>query len=96
MSKANDTVSQGTHGVHSCEVGTKAPRCTKLTLCSEAKGLPLSADSGTYVASAPKGISKAFSREARAKAQLRANHLGSDEKNRTVGPKGYTLHLFRV
>ena len=78
MSEATDTVPQGTHGVHSREVGTKASQCAKLALCSEAKGLPLSADSGAYAAAAPKGISKAFSRKLRAKALSRANHLRSN------------------
>ena len=76
MSEA--TVSQGTHDVHSHEVGTKAPQCAKLALCSEAKGLPLSADSGAYAASAPKGISKAFSHKFRTKALSKANHLRSN------------------
>ena len=35
----------------------------------------LSADSGAYAASAPKGVSKAFSRKFRAKALPKANHL---------------------
>ena len=39
--------------------------------------MPLSANSGAYVASAPKGIFKAFSRKFRAKALSRANHLRS-------------------
>ena len=81
MSEATDgvpnTVPQGTHDVRNREVGTKAPQCAKLALCSEAKGLPLSADSGAYVASAPKGISKAFSRKFRAKALSRANQLAA-------------------
>ena len=46
--------------------------------CGGAKGLSLSADSGAYVASAPKGISKAFSRKFRAKALSKANHLRSN------------------
>ena len=74
MSKA--TVPQGTHEVLSREVGTKAPQrasfpspsSIKLALRSGAKGLSLSADSVAYAASAPKGVSKAFSREFRAKA----------------------------
>ena len=78
MSETTDTVPQRTHHVRSREVGTKAPQCAKLTLCSEAKGLPLSADSGAYAASAPKGISKAFSRKVRAKALSKANHLRSN------------------
>jgi len=78
MSKATNTVPQGTDDVHTREVGTKAPQCAKLALCSEAKGLPLSTDSGAYAASAPKGISKAFSRKFRAKALSRANHLRSN------------------
>ena len=90
MSEATDgvpsTVPQGTYEVPSHETGTKAPKCasfsdsssTKLALRSEAKGLPLSADSGAYAASAPKGISKAFSRKFRAKALSRANHLHSN------------------
>ena len=68
MSEATDgvpnTVPQGTHDVRIREAGTKAPQCasfsgsssTKLALHSEAKGLSLSADSGTYAASSPKGI----------------------------------------
>ena len=43
-----------------------------------AKGLPLSADSGAYAASASKGISKAFSRKLRTKALSKANHLCSN------------------
>ena len=79
------TVPQGTHEVRSCEAGTKAPQCAslpsssiKLALRSQAKGLPLSADSGAYAASAPKGIFKAFSRKFRAKTLSRANHLRSN------------------
>ena len=68
MSEATDTVPQGMHDVRTHEVGTKAPQCAKPPLCNEAKGLPLSADSDAYAASAPKGISKAFSRKFRAKA----------------------------
>ena len=78
MSEATDTVSQGTHDVRIHEVRTKAPQGSKLALCSEAKGLPLSADSGAYAASAPKGIFKAFSHKFRAKALSRANHLRSN------------------
>ena len=37
--------------------------------------MPLSADSGAYAASAPKGVFKAFSREFRAKALSKANHF---------------------
>ena len=48
----------------------------------QAKGLPLSADSGAYAASAPKGIFKAFGRKLRAKALSRANHLCSKEANK--------------
>ena len=40
--------------------------------------MPLSADSGAYAASAPKGIFKAFSRKFRAKALSKANHLRSN------------------
>ena len=40
--------------------------------------MSLSADSGAYAASAPKGISKAFSRKFRAKALSRANNLRSN------------------
>ena len=86
ISEAIDTVPQGTHDVHSREAGTKAPRCasfpssssTKFALRSEAKGLPLSTDSGAYAASAPKGISKTFTHKFRAKALSRANHLRSN------------------
>ena len=79
MSEATDgvpsTVPQGTLEVRSREAGTKAPQCAsfpssssgRLALRSDAKGLPLSADSGAYVASAPKGISKSFSCKFRAK-----------------------------
>ena len=41
ISEATDTVPQGTHDVRTREVGTKAPQCAKLALCSEAKGLSL-------------------------------------------------------
>ena len=83
MSEA--TVPQGTHHVHSREAGTKAPQrasfpspsSTKLALRSGAKGLSLSADIGAHAASAPKGISKAFSREFRAKTLSKANRLHS-------------------
>ena len=72
---------QGTHDVRSREARIKAPQrasfpsssSTKLAPRSEAKGLSLSADSGAYAASAPKGASKAFSREFRAKALSKAN-----------------------
>ena len=61
MSEATDIVPQGTHDVCSREAGSKASQyasfpsssSTKLVLRSEAKGLPLSADSGAYTASAP-------------------------------------------
>jgi len=73
------------------KVADKAPQCaplpsssiTKLALRSGAKGSSLSVDSGAYVASAPKGIPKVFSCEARGKALSSANHLCGDEKNRT-------------
>ena len=77
MSEA--TVQQGTHDVHSREARTKAPQrasfpsssSTEFALRSGAKGLSLSADSVAYAASAPKGVSKAFSREVRAEALSR-------------------------
>ena len=69
---------QGTHDVRSREARTKAPQCAKLALYSEAKGLSLSADNGTYAASAPKGVSKAFSREFNAKTLSKANRLRSN------------------
>ena len=75
MSEATDTVPQGTHDVRTRKVGARAPHRAKLALCSKAKGLPLSADSGAYAGSAPKGISKTFSRKFRAKALSGANHL---------------------
>ena len=86
MREATDTVPQGTHDVHSREAGTKAPQCasfpssssTKLALRSKVKGLFLSADSGAYVVLAPKSVSKAFSREFRAKVLSKANHLRSN------------------
>ena len=53
----------------------------KFALRSGAKGSSLGADSGAYVASAPKGAPKVLSREARAKALSSANHLCSDERN---------------
>ena len=66
MSKA--TVPQRKHDVHSRKAGTKAPQrtsfpsssSTKLALYSEAKGLPLSANSGAYAASAPNGHFQRF------------------------------------
>ena len=85
MSEATDdvpsTVPQGTHAVRNREVGTKAPQRAKLALCSKAKGLSLSADSGAYAASVPKGVPKVLSHEARVKALSSANHLCGDEKN---------------
>ena len=80
MSEATDAVPQGTHDVRSREAGTEAPQCasfpsspsTKLALRGEAKGLPLSADSGAYAASAPKDIPKVLSREVRTKALFSA------------------------
>ena len=79
MSEA--TVPQRTHDVHSCEAGTKAPQhasfpsssTIKLAPHSGAKGLSLSADSVAHAASAPKGVSKILSREARTEALLCAN-----------------------
>ena len=73
------------HDVHSREAGTKAPQhasfpnssSTKLALRSGAKGLSLSADSVAYAASAPKGVSKTFSRDVRPEAPSKANRLRS-------------------
>jgi len=45
--------------------------------------LPLSVDSVAYAASAPKGVSKALNREARAEALFSANPLYGDKKSRT-------------
>ena len=70
--------------------------------------MSLNADSGAYAASAPKGVSKTFSREARAKAIFSANYLYGDEKNRAsfyaqsnrasvldrLGPTGSDLREF--
>ena len=42
---------------------------------------PLGAESGAYVASVPKGVTKVLSREARTKALSSANHFCGDEKN---------------
>ena len=88
---SESTEPQGTHDVHSREAGTKAPQRasfpsssrTKLALRSGAKGLSLSADSGAYAASAPKGVSKAFSREFRAKVLSKANHLRNSIADKT-------------
>ena len=89
MSEA--AVPQGTHHAHSREAGTKAPQSasfpnsssTKPALRSGAKGLSLSADSVAYAASAPKGVSKAFSCEFRAKALSKANRLRSSIADKT-------------
>ena len=43
--------------------------------------MSLGADSGAYVASAPKSAPRVLSREARAKALSSGNHLCGDEKN---------------
>ena len=88
MSEA--TVPQGTHDVRS-NIADKVPQCAslpssssaKLALCSGAKGLSLSVDSGAYAASAPKDIPKVLSREVRARALFSANYLRGDKKNRT-------------
>ena len=50
-------------------------------LCGGAKGLSLSADS--IAASAPKGVSKVLSREAKAEALFSANPLCEDKRSRT-------------
>ena len=44
--------------------------------------MSLSVDSGAYAASTPKGIPRAFSREARTKALSSANHLRSKEADK--------------
>ena len=75
------TVPQRTRGVHSREAQVKAPQrappsgssSAKLMPWGGAKGLSLSADSVAYAALAPKGFSKAFSREVRAEALSKAN-----------------------
>jgi len=71
------------------KVANKAPHraslsgssSVKFALHSGAKGLSLSADSGAYAASAPKGAPKVLSREAKAKALFSTNHLCDDVKN---------------
>ena len=82
MSEA--TVPQRMHDVRS-NIADKAPQrasfpsssSAKLALCGGAKGLSLSADSIAYAASAPEGVSKAFSCELKAKALSKANRLRS-------------------
>jgi len=72
------------------KMASKAPQCASLSgssiakfaLHGGAKGLSLGVDSGVYAVSAPKGVPKVLSREARAKALSSANHLCGDEKNR--------------
>ena len=72
------------------KVANEAPQCAslpgsliaKFSLRGGAKRLSLGVDSGAYTASAPKGLPKVLSHEARAKALSSANHLCGDEKNR--------------
>ena len=62
MSEATDSVPntapQGTHEVRSRKTGTKAPQCAKLALCSEAEGLPLSADAVLMQLQRPRAFPK--------------------------------------
>ena len=61
-----------------------SPSSTMLALCSGAKGLSLSIDSGAYAASTPKDISKVLSREAKAETQFSANPFCGDKRSRTL------------
>ena len=88
MSEA--TVPQPTREVHS-RIADKAPQraplsslsSAELAPCGGVKGLSPSADIVAYAASAPKGVSKVLSREARAEVLLCANPLCGDKRSRT-------------